>query len=160
MKIVVDASALFYGFRFDGRNEYITTSSVIEEIRNKQMKKSLSMGFELLKVLAPSAHNLEEVKRSAVATGDIGQLSRTDIEIIALAKELDALLLTNDLAIQNVCRRMDVKYQSFGGKSIDTEIEWGYRCIGCKRRFSKPLDECPYCGNEIKRYPRKRKPIS
>ena len=159
MKIAVDTSSLFYGFQFDGRNEYITTSAVLEEVRNRQMKKSIDIRFELLKIFEPSPSDIEVVKRSAKQSGDLDQLSETDIGLIALAREQDALLLTNDLAIQNVCIRLDVRYQSFGGKSINTEIEWGYRCIGCHRRFDKLLDECPYCGNEMKRYPKKRRPI-
>ncbi len=160
MKIVVDTSSLFYGFQFDGMNEYITTSKAMEEVRNRQMKKSISMRLELVRILEPSSSYIEMVKQLAKRTGDLDQLSSTDIEIVALAKEQDALLLTNDLAIQNVCKRMDVKYQAFGGKSIDTEIEWGYRCIGCHRRFDKLFDACPYCGNELKKYPKKRKPIA
>ncbi|MGC8561585.1 MAG: NOB1 family endonuclease [Thermoplasmata archaeon] len=160
MKIVVDTSSLFYGFQIDGSNEFITTPSVIEEVRGRKMKKSVVMSIELLKIMEPSAIGMEDVERVARSTGDLDQLSRTDIELIALAKETEARLLTNDLAIQNVCRRMGIAYQSFKGKSINTEIEWGYRCIGCGRKFDRFYKECPYCGNELKKYPKKRKAIT
>jgi UPF0271 protein len=160
MKIVVDTSSLFYGFQFDGNNEYITTDSVIEEVRNRSMKRGIGLRTELMKIFQPSSGEIAEVEKVARLSGDFDQLSTTDIELIALAKGQEAVLLTNDLAMQNVCRRMNIKYQSFGGKSIDTEIEWGYRCIGCHRRFNRLYEECPYCGNELKRYPKKRKPIT
>ncbi len=160
MRIVVDSSSLFYGFQIDGGNEYITTTSALEEVRGKRMKKSIEMRIELLKTFDPADNTVREVKRVARQTGDADQLSDTDIGLIALSKDTESTLLTNDLAIQNVCKRIGVRYQSFGGKSISTEIEWGYRCIGCRRTFDRLLKECPYCGNEMKRYPKKRRPIS
>ena len=159
MKIVVDTSSLFYGFQIDGNNEYITTQSVLEEVRGKTMRKSIEMRLELLKIFEPTPSGIEEVRRAAKISGDYGQLSSTDIGLIALSKEIGAPILTNDLAMQNVCRRMGVKYQSFGGKSIDTEIVWGYRCTGCKKEFNKFYEECPHCGSPLKRFPKKRKPI-
>ena len=159
MKIVVDTSSLFYGFQIDGSNEYITTDSVIQEIRGKKMKKSIEIRMELLIIFEPSKDTVKEVREIAEESGDLQQLSGTDTGLIALARDHDATLLTNDLAMQNVCKRMGIKYQSFQGKSIDTEIEWGYRCIGCKRKFDRLFKECPYCGNELKKYPKKRKTI-
>ncbi|MEM0134018.1 MAG: hypothetical protein QXU18_02155 [Thermoplasmatales archaeon] len=160
MKIVVDTSSLFYGFQIDGSNEFLTTQSVIDEIRGKRMKKSILMNIDLLKIMEPTKSGIEKVDRVARSTGDIDQLSRTDVELIALASETEAHILTNDLAIQNVCRKMGIKYQSFGGKAIDTEIEWEYRCVGCHKKFDRFLEECPHCGNELKRFPKRRKPIT
>lgn len=159
MKIVVDTSSLFYGFQIDGRNEYITTQSAIEEVRGKSMKRSIEIRIDLVETFDPSSSSVKEVRKTARDSGDLDQLSGTDIDLIALAKDRDAFLLTNDMAMQNVCKKMGIKYQSFGGKSIRTEIEWGYRCIGCNRKFERFLEECPHCGSELKKYPRKRKAI-
>jgi Predicted nucleic acid-binding protein, consists of a PIN domain and a Zn-ribbon module len=159
MKIVVDASSLFYGFQVEGSNEYMITSAVLDEVKGRKMKGSLETVIELFKIIEPDKSTIEEVRNKAKETGDLDQLSVTDIELIALAKDSDATLLTNDLSIQNVCKRMKINYQSFGGKSINTEIEWGYRCIGCNRKFDRSFKECPHCGNELKKYPKKRRPI-
>ena len=160
MRIVVDTSSLFYGFQIDGRNEFITTPSVIEEVRGKKMRRNIEMEIDLLKIMEPTGRSVEDVERTARSTGDIDQLSHTDIELIALANETCSHLMTNDLSMQNVCRSLGIPYESFKGKSIDTEIEWGYRCIGCKRKFDRFYDECPYCGSELRKYPKKRKTIA
>lgn len=160
MRIVLDTSSLFYGFQIDGNNEYFTTRSVLEEVRGRKMRKSIELRIDLVSVVEPDSSSVEEVSKIAKRSGDLDQLSATDIGLIALSKDREALLLTNDLGIQNVCKKMGISFQSFGGKSIRDEIEWGYRCIGCHRRFNRFLDECPYCGNELKRYPKKRKPVN
>ncbi len=157
MKVVIDTSSFFYGFQPEGGNQYITTPSVLNEIRGKRMRRSVEMQTELLQVLEPGVHSVAEVTKNANFTGDIGQLSMTDIELIALALEEGAELLTNDLAIQNVCARMGIVYRSFGVKLIDTEIEWSYRCIGCKRIYDRKLESCPHCGSELRKFPKKRK---
>lgn len=159
MKIVVDTSSFFYGFQLDGKNEYLTTYSVLDEIKGKTMKREVELRIDLLKIFEPSQSTIGNVMRTARETGDLDQLSRTDIELIALAMEKGAILLSNDLSVQNVCRKVGVKYLTFSSKQIETEIEWGYRCIGCGRKFERYQEECPHCGSELKRYPRKRKAI-
>lgn len=160
MKIVVDSSPVFSGFQIDGSMEYFTTPSVLKEIRGRRMKIDLNLRIDLIRVQNASSSSIDMVKSKSGETGDLYQLSETDIELVALALDKGAKLLTNDLAIQNVCRKVGVDYESFGSKEIDTEIKWGYRCIGCRRKFVKQLSECPYCGNELKRYPVKRKSIT
>jgi UPF0271 protein len=159
LKIVVDTSSFFYGFQMDGRNEYFTTYSVLDEVRGKTMKRELELRMDLFKLFEPSQSSIEKVRNVARETGDLDQLSVTDIELIALAVDKGAFLLSNDLAIQNVCMKVGVKYLTFSGKQIKTEIEWAYRCIGCGREFEKYHDDCPYCGSELKRYPKRRRAI-
>ncbi len=160
MKIVVDSSSFFYGFQLEGGNEYFTTESVLEEIRGRGMRKSIENMMPFLNVSVPSQSSVMKVRRVAKDTGDLDQLSHTDLELIALAEVENATILTNDLAIQNVCRKIGVSYQSFGGKEIKEEIEWKYRCKGCGRVFDKKMAECPYCGSELRKFPRRRKTIT
>ncbi|MEM0127859.1 MAG: ribonuclease VapC, partial [Thermoplasmatales archaeon] len=95
----------------------------------------------------------------ASETGDIFELSSTDIDVLALALDEKATLLTNDLAVQNVCRSIGINYDSFKGKNITTGIEWGYRCVGCDRKFTTKLEQCPHCGSELKKYPVRRRKL-
>lgn len=159
MKIVIDSSSFFYGFKPDGKNEYFTTDSVLNEIRGKKMRQSIESLIEFIQVRNPGYDAVIFVKKSAKETGDLYQLSETDIGILALSYELKGAVLTNDLAIQNVCKKIHIQYESFNGKEISVEIEWRYRCIGCKRSYSVGNRSCPHCGNELKRYAIRRKTI-
>ncbi|MEM0127494.1 MAG: hypothetical protein QXO03_00200 [Thermoplasmatales archaeon] len=160
MKIVVDTSSFFNGFLPDGSNEYFTTRSVLEEIKGKGMRRSIEMRANFLEVVEPTEASKSLVSEKATETGDISELSSTDIDVLALAVDKNATLITNDLAIQNVCRLIGLRYDSFKSKNIKNEIEWGYRCVGCGRKFSIRVKECPYCGSEIRKYPKKKKKLS
>lgn len=153
MKIVVDSSSFFSGFLPDANNEYFTTESVIEEIRGKRMKSEIEMRSTFLKIIAPNSDNILLVKNIAKMTGDIEQLSDTDVEVLALAFQISGSILTNDLAIQNVCRVMKIKYESYKSKEIKNEIIWKYKCEGCGNIYDKNYKECPHCGNNLKKFP-------
>jgi UPF0271 protein len=159
MRVVIDTSAFFYGFRPEGSNEYFTTESVLDEIRGRRMREGIENFINLVTVMKPSERSISDVMRKAAETGDSYQLSRTDVELIALALESGATLLTNDLSVQNVCRRIGVEYQSFMGKSIKYDIVWKYRCPACGRRYDRKMEDCPHCGNKLKRYPVRKKVI-
>jgi len=159
MKVVVDTSSFFSGFLPDGSNEYLTTESVLQEIRGRGMKKSIELRMNFLSVARPRKEYREKVLKDASKTGEERILSSTDIDVLALALENDALVLTNDLAMQNVCNLLGLRYDSFRGKEISYVIKWAYKCEGCGRRFSSYLESCPYCGNKLRRYPRKKKII-
>ncbi|MEM0073235.1 MAG: hypothetical protein QW364_01165 [Thermoplasmatales archaeon] len=159
MKVVVDTSSFFYGFVPDRSNEYLTTKSVFSEIKGKKMMKSIEIRSDFIEIVEPTEASISLIRKKASETGDIFELSSTDIDVLALALDKKATLLTNDLAIQNVCRSIGINYDSFKGKKITTRIEWGYRCIGCGRRFTVKLKECPHCGSELRKYPVKRRKL-
>lgn len=159
MKVVVDSSSFFYGFIPDSSNDYFTTESVFREIKGRKMKESLEVRAPFLKVISPLKSNIQKIEKIAEESGDIGQLSRTDIDVLALALEISASILTNDLAIQNVCRLAGIGYESFKSKRIKNEITWKYKCEGCGRIYDKLLKECPHCGNNLRKMPVKIKPI-
>ncbi|MGC8644969.1 MAG: NOB1 family endonuclease [Thermoplasmata archaeon] len=160
MKVVVDTSSFFSGFLPDGSNDYLTAESVLREIRGRGMRESIEMRINFLTVTEPSEETRRRVRQTASRTGEETELSATDIDVVALALENEAIVLTNDLAVQNVCRLLGLKYESFKGKVIGDEIRWGYRCTGCGRRYSSNLRLCPHCGSELKRYPRRKRKIT
>lgn len=159
MRVVVDSSSFFYGFIPDSSNDYYTTESVLNEIRGKRMRKSIEATEPFLKIINPDKSAIQKIANIAKKSGDLEQLSVTDVEVIALALKISAKVLTNDLAIQNVCRLAGIAYESFNSKSIKNEIMWKYRCEGCRRIYDKFLEECPHCGNKLKKIPIKIKPI-
>ncbi|MGC8547097.1 MAG: NOB1 family endonuclease [Thermoplasmata archaeon] len=156
---MVDSSSFFSGFLPDANNDYFTTESVIEEIRGKRMKSEIEMRSTFLHIMEPNPDNILMVKNMAKKTGDIEQLSETDVEVIALASQISASILTNDLAIQNVCREMKIDYESYKSKKIKNEIIWKYKCGGCGKVYDKNYKECPHCGNNLKKFPVKIKVI-
>lgn len=159
MKFIVDASVIFSGLILSGGNDYITTEATLLEIRSSRFKRYTDSVLVMIQVMEPQETFLEKVRKLAKDTGDLSVLSDNDIELIALAIQESGILLTNDLAMQNVARELGIKYESFNSKKIKDMIKWKYRCIGCHRTYDKMLPSCPYCGNELRKVPISRKKV-
>lgn len=148
MKAVLDSSFFFYDLPLEG--ELFTTHSVCEElldIRSKgRFEKFCALG---LQVVSPEKETLMRVTEAAGISGDIGVISDTDRDLLALALELDAILYTDDFAIQNVAGRLGVKIAPMQQRKA-RKITWRYRCSGCGRYYDH-AGECLICGSEIKR---------
>jgi len=150
MKYVLDTSALLSGKDFvDG--EFFTTHSAVKEARRKDMTPHLQSILNV-KIYSrkPRKEYIDEVRAQAKKTGDIERLSPTDIEILALAKELNAIILSDDYSIQNLAKEMRMRYHGVLIKEITEKIYWTYRCRGCGRFFEEPHKLCPVCGSALK----------
>ena len=88
-------------------------------------------------------------------SGDFPNLSQEDISTIALSLQLKAELVTDDFAVSNVAKNLNIKVSPIMTSGIKNIITWIYYCPGCKRNFSKTT-ECPNCGNMLKRKPLKK----
>jgi UPF0271 protein len=148
MKAVLDSSFFFYDLPLEG--ELFTTHSVCEElldIRSKgRFEKFCALG---LQVASPEKESLQKVTVAAGISGDTGVISDTDRDLLALALELDAILYTDDFAIQNVAGRLGVKIAPMHQRKA-RKITWRYRCSGCGRYYDH-AGECLICGSDIKR---------
>ena len=69
---------------------------------------------------------------------------------IALSLQLGAELVTDDFAISNVAKNLNIKVIPVMTTGIKHVITWKYYCPGCKVNFSK-VTKCPRCGNKLKR---------
>ncbi|KLK88963.1 nucleotide-binding protein [Methanoculleus sediminis] len=148
MMLVLDASFFFAEFPVEGAAW--TTPSVVEELSDTHAK----CRFEVLtaaglRVREPREEELARVDAAALRTGDSGVLSGTDRDILALALELPAVLVTDDFAVQNVAHRLGIETRSIRQRPA-RPIRWRYRCTGCGRYWKEPGD-CPICGAPIKR---------
>ncbi|ABN56207.1 MULTISPECIES: NOB1 family endonuclease [Methanoculleus] len=148
MTLVLDASVFFTEIPFDGPAS--TTPSVVAELTDTHAK----CRFEVLtaaglRVREPREEDLARVDAAALRTGDSGVLSGTDRDILALALELSAVLVTDDFAVQNVAHRLGIETRSIRQRPA-RPIRWRYRCSGCGRYWKGPGD-CPICGASIKR---------
>jgi endoribonuclease Nob1 len=155
---IIDTSAILSGkpIRFDNVS-MVTTPSVSDE---------LSPGgpdfrsFEFLKetglvIHEPSKEAINRVKKTAQETGDNRRLSFADVEVVALAIDInkepnqEATILTDDYSIQNVASTLQIKFQGFSQKGITKKFKWVSRCPGCKKQFNEMIKICPICGTII-----------
>ncbi len=111
--VVLDASGILnaFGFRFD--RTFYTTHSVIDEIKDLRSKSLVETGIESgrLKVIAPGDEAIELVKNAARKLKLEKRLSKTDIEVLALALELKEELWTDDKPMARVAKSLGIKVE-------------------------------------------------
>lgn len=160
MPFVLDASALLAG-KDILLEEMFCTPHVLEEVKGKDPTIQLMLMIETrVEVRDPSDGSVTKVNEAAGRTGDAKRLSPADVGVVALAIDLDATIITDDYSIQNVANELGVDYSGLSFPDIKKKIEWGYRCVGCGKRFEEPMDECPICGSRIKTTPKSTSRIS
>ncbi|MCK9276610.1 MAG: nucleotide-binding protein [Methanoculleus sp.] len=148
MTLVLDASVFFSEVPIEG--PAWTTPSVVGELGDLHAKcRFEALSATVLAVREPREEDRAQVEAAAVRTGDAGVLSGTDRDILALALELSAVLVTDDFAVQNVAHRLGIETQSIRQRPARA-IRWRYRCSGCGRYWREP-GECRVCGAPIKR---------
>lgn len=147
-QLVLDASVFFSEIPVDG--PAWTTPSVVEELGDLHAKcRFEALAATVLRVREPRGEDLNRVDAAALQTGDAGVLSPADRDILALALELPAIIITDDFAVQNVAHRLGIETRSIRQRPARA-IRWRYRCSGCGRYCREPGD-CPICGAPIKR---------
>jgi len=156
MPYVLDATALRAGMSLGGgRGEFYTTPGVIGEIRKGPVARSLELDVEIsITVLEPGDAARKKVSEAAKGTGDDARLSETDREILALAWELRAAIVSDDYSVQNVAGVLGLSTVS-QMDGIRKTINWTYRCRGCGRYYDEKQPDCPVCGSEVRQVPRK-----
>ncbi|KYK26908.1 MAG: hypothetical protein AYK23_00515 [Candidatus Proteinoplasmatales archaeon SG8-5] len=148
---VLDATALRTGIATDGSQEWFTTPSVLEEIRLGKVARDLRMleGVHLV-VKAPREDCRERILEASAVTGDDERLSVTDIDVLALALEMSATVLSDDYSIQNVAKRLGLEYAGTAEPGIREVFDWTYRCTGCGRFYDESSGSCEICGSDLK----------
>lgn len=148
-KRVLDASALLTGRQFPG--DLATVPGVLRELQRHGMTPQLEAVLETqVRVLSPGGETRERVRAESESTGDAHRLSPTDRDLLSLALELGATLVTDDYSIQNLCRVMGVPFEPILTPGIKETWTWSYRCTGCGRTWPEWHEECPTCGSPLK----------
>lgn len=148
MRAVLDASAFFSEFFVDG--EVFTSPSVCDELKDIRSKGNFERWCAAgLRVVSCGRPALDRVAAAAAKSRDTGIISATDADLLALALELDAVLYTDDFAIQNVASVLGVATHPIQQRKAK-RVFWKYRCSGCGRYFDHD-GECLICGAAIKR---------
>ena len=156
---VIDTSAILSGKPIHFNNKKIVTTPAVSDELNPGGRNFRT--FELLKatglaIHAPSKEAINHVKKTAQKTGDDSRLSLADIEIVALAIDInkepdqEAIILTDDYSIQNVASTLRIQFQAFSQNGITKKYKWVSRCPGCKKQFNEITKICPICGTKTK----------
>jgi len=156
MKVVLDTSAIIYLNDFRNFDEIFTVDEVVKEIKDKTSLLKLS-GLNF-KVVNPEKEFLEKIEDVARNLGDLEKLSETDKKILALVLEKKCTIVSDDRNIQNVAEKIGIKYISVFSKKITKLITWKYFCENCKKFFENE-EECPVCGEKLKRIPKSKEEI-
>ncbi len=163
---VVDAGVLFSDWMNKIQRKCVTTSSIINEIRNRpsiqRAEAMISVGR--LSIEEPSLTIKEDVQKVAETTGDASVLSVQDIELIALALQrmqngTSVILVSSDLAILNTGKKLGIPILDPKDRMIH-EVEWMLKCPACGHSTQDAsMKECIVCGTEMRRSMKSRRRI-
>lgn len=149
---ILDATSFYAGIPFASQDISYTTPLVFEEIKHiKKDQDAITMLTETnrLRIIEPEEKYVEMVVKKSQETGDYQRLSKEDVSIIALCLQIGGELVTDDFAISNVAKHMNLKVIPVMTKGAD-KMNWIYFCSGCNSSFSK-ISICPICGNKLRR---------
>jgi len=155
---VLDSSAFYAGIPFSSNEPSYITSLVYNEIEHiKKDHDAIQILIETkrLTINEPEDRFVTSTIDAAKKSGDFSNLSDEDISTIALSLQLNADLVTDDFAVSNVAKSINIKVIPVMTNGIKNVVIWKYYCPGCKTNFSK-ITECPRCGNKLKRKAIKR----
>ncbi len=145
---VIDTNILLSGKIFFREHKYYTVDRVFYELKKHlQIHKFIYLPEVI--VMVPEPESIKYIVESAKATCDLPKLSKTDIEVLALAYQLKYLLLTDDYAMQNLASKLNLKYQSFSEIGIKKEFTYEFICSGCKKIYAEVRRKCSSCGKKI-----------
>jgi len=150
---ILDASAFYAGVPFRSSDVWHTTTLVFDEIKHiKKNHDALGTLLETnrLKIREPSEESTKTATSAAKKTGDFPQLSKQDMSIIALCIENKGEIVTDDFAISNVAKNLELKIIPIMTKGIKDVGKWVHYCPGCRINHNTGT-ECPACGTPLKR---------
>ena len=156
---ILDTSAILSGkpINFDNAS-MVTTPGISKELEpgGRDYQSFQFLIEKGLSVHSPSKESTDKIKAISDKTGDANRLSKTDIEIIALAldinkdNEKEAIILTDDYSIQNVAHVLNIPFEAISQSGITKRFKWAARCRGCGKKFKENIKICPICGAETR----------
>lgn len=151
---VLDTSLLLGGKEPPRGGQWLTTPEAAAEVKPggrdaRRFEDWRSLGLE---VRSPKDEHLDRVDEAAIQAGSLGRLSEADRTLLALAKQFNATLVTDDYTMLDVASRLDVMTRTVNQDGPNGTMDWALRCIGCNRTYeaSPRGDECIICGSPVK----------
>ena len=146
---VLDASAFIHDYTTD--EPTATIPLVREELEDEAGYRFDALEGSGMRIHIPDPETVERVERAARDTGDAETLSGTDVRLLGAAFELDATLVTDDYAMQNVAETLDVDVDVIARAGIEERRDWQFQCQGCGRTFDDNRERCSICGSDLER---------
>lgn len=157
---IIDTSAILSGKQINLQDKKtITTDSMSKELKpgGRDYQNFLYLKEKGLRIINPTQKSINKIIETIDKTGETDRLSKTDIEILALAYEIkqknqkNPIVLTDDYSIQNIADILNIKYESISQNGIKKTRNYINRCRGCGKSFKENIKECPICGTETKK---------
>ncbi|MEM1515640.1 MAG: hypothetical protein QXH24_06290 [Candidatus Bathyarchaeia archaeon] len=168
--LVLDTSAFIDGFDPTTIDEKIYTVPEVElELTDESTSKFrfiMSLKYGRLIVISPEHKYVDFIKSISSKIGDSIMLSKTDIQVLALAAQLkdsgyDTVIITDDYSIQNTAEKIGLKYIPLANLGIRYQFHWILRCPACSKKYPQDRKEmiCEDCGTQLERIPGKKTPV-
>lgn len=146
---VIDANVFIHGsareLPFD---DAATVPAVTAELESSSARTRYDV--EAVPVYEPSGDAVAAVRDAA---DDLEEdLSDADVQVLALALDRSATVVSDDYGVQNAAAALGIDYEGFAKEEITEEVEWTRVCEDCGREVDG--DRCPTCGGAAKRVPR------
>ena len=149
--LVLDTSAILSGKPAPEGVLYAPPAVVAEFQEGGRSRRQLDYMLEAgLRVIAPKPASVGAAEEAAGRTGDLAKLSEADLEVLALAQDLQACVVTDDYAIQNVAASLKIPFEAVNQAGIQEVIHWEYKCRGCGKQYQALAKECVVCGSEVR----------
>lgn len=143
----------------EGTVRWVVPSAVRAEVRpggptGRALERALSAGLE---VVDPSPDARRRVHEAMTRRGETDRVAAADQEVLALALDLAVQgpveVWSDDYAVQNLGRTLELVVRPVLTPGIRTEATWYVRCTGCARypEHAAEGDTCPVCGSPLKR---------
>ena len=129
---ILDASAFYAGVPFRSSDDCYTTSLVYDEIKHiKKNHDALGTLLETnrLKIREPNSESTKSAIKASKDTGDFPQLSKQDMSVIALCIETKGEIITDDFAISNVAKNLELKIAPIMTKGFKDVGKWVHYCL-------------------------------
>ncbi len=150
---VLDACGILHSDLDFSTSKYYITNSVLAEIMDETAKMMVDQGIKntFIKIKDPKVESIQTVSDAASVTGDVNRLSKADIDVLALALECSAEIVSDDYGIQNVANYLKLKYHTTAQEGITKTYVWEKICPGCGLKHSHEFKTCEVCGTKLKR---------
>lgn len=140
-RAVLDANVFIRGKASLGFDELYTVPEVESELESRGSRMNLQV--KDIEVRSPSKEVLERVKAKSSEVG--ATTSAADERLLALAIDLEAVLVTDDMDLQNLALHMDADFESYMGDEVKEMRSWKRVCENCGAATDS--GSCPRCGS-------------
>jgi UPF0271 protein len=162
---ILDSPVFISGFTEFINKKFITSNLVLKEIKTKNLIKNLDIIIKkgLIKIVKPKEKYIKKIIEISKEIGDFKKLSKTDIEILAIALEEEnkgknAIIVSDDYSLQNIAKHLGIEIEGIHFPKIKKSIEWQWYCPSCFKKYDNEVNGiCQICGSKLKRKPKKQR---